>query len=162
MEIVVIPCGAAKAPEATEARNLYTGSMFAHALAAALDITEGNEENVLILSALHGLLRLTDIVAPYDVKMGDAGSVTAATVADQMIALDITDADIFTLLPSAYLTVLDAAARTHYNFVQDVYEADAGIGYQRGTCSSIRRTYNDEALDALLAGWIADLDAAAA
>ena len=46
----VIPCGAEKQDKAAPARDLYTGSMFKHTLAAAL----AQGDRVLVMSAKHG------------------------------------------------------------------------------------------------------------
>jgi len=135
----IIPCGSDKLDTAAPAEALYCGSMFRMALAAARDIDD--EVRVLILSAKHGLIELDTIIEPYNVKMGDAGSVTAATVAAQAEALGVTwGTETYGLLPRAYYAVADEALRTHDVYLQDIYEADAGIGYQRGTCSTIVRT----------------------
>jgi hypothetical protein len=110
--------------------------MFTNTLAAAHDIDD--DVRVLILSALHGLVELDTIIEPYDVRMGDTGSVTAATVAAQAEALGLADADVYALLPSAYFTILDEALRTLDVFAANVYEADLGIGFQRSTNRTIR------------------------
>jgi hypothetical protein len=49
--------------------------------------------------------------------------------------------DVYAMLPKAYFRVIDEAFRTDDVYAQDVYEADAGIGYQRGTCSTVVRTH---------------------
>ena len=136
---IVIPCGAEKATEATAARDLYTGSMFRLALAAATAEADAVNGTVLILSALHGLVGLDDTVAPYDVRMGDAGSVEAKTIARQAEGRGISwGADVYAFLPRAYFSKLDEALRDLDVYPADVYEADAGIGFQRHTCSVVR------------------------
>lgn len=137
---VVIPCGAEKADQPAPAAQLYTGGMFRLALQAAADVDP--DATVLILSALHGLVTLDTVLAPYDCKMGDPGSVTAEQVAEQARQLGMTweaRADVYALLPKAYFRVLDQALRADDVFAADVYEADPGIGYQRGTCACIKR-----------------------
>lgn len=138
---VIIPCGAAKAPVECPARDLYVGGMFRNALDAASSDAFDTGATVLILSALHGLITLDTVIAPYDVKMGDAGSVTADTVAAQATALGIQWLDeVYAFLPGAYLRVADTALRSLDVYAQDVYEADAGIGYQRGTLRHVRES----------------------
>jgi hypothetical protein len=135
---MVIPCGAEKASEPTTAEKLYTSSNFRLTLAAAK--VAGCDE-VLILSAKYGLLRLTDKVEPYDVKMGDAGCITAREVRTQACWLGLTgldDAEVWAMLPKAYFKVLDEALRAVDTWPTDVYEAAPGIGYQRGTCANIK------------------------
>lgn len=139
---MIIPCGAEKRDGTHAARDLYTGQMFRLALAAALEQLDGDTTHVLVLSALHGLIRLTDQVAAYDVKMGQPGSVTATTVAAQAAAHGIVyDAhpDVFALLPQAYWAVLDAALRADDIYAADVYEDCAGIGFQRKAASIAAR-----------------------
>jgi hypothetical protein len=64
---VVVPCSGAKLAHAAPAGELYTGQL--HRLARrAADALGGR---VLILSALHGLLQLDELVEPYDVQVGD-------------------------------------------------------------------------------------------
>lgn len=138
-EWVIIPCGGAKANEATTAADLYTGKMFKAALATARTITD--DSHIVILSALHGLLELDEVVAPYNVKMGDADSIAWNEVAAQMISLGMVsdNDDLYSMLPKAYRSLLDDAARALGTYAVDVYEANAGIGEQNGICSQIRR-----------------------
>lgn len=144
----VVPCGAAKQGSAAPARDLYTGSLFRHQLAAAEGEAAatardlGVDTEVLILSALHGLVQLDEVIEPYDVKIGDPGSITVRQVVDQLDDLCFEYGDqIYAMLPKAYLRVLSAAAEEAACIaVQDVYEAAPGIGYQRGVASSLVRT----------------------
>lgn len=145
----VVPCGAAKTAAAAPARHLYTGSAFRHALAAAeaeAAATErdlGVEARVLILSALHGLLDPEQVVEPYEMKMGAAGSIAPEALAAQIVARGMaygTD-EIYAMLPKAYRAALDAAAEIADGpEVHDVYEVAPGIGYQRGVASSLTRS----------------------
>lgn len=136
---VIIPCAAAKSSTPAAARDLYTSDNFRATLAAAeSDAFDG--ATVLILSALHGLLTLDQVVAPYDVKMGDPGSVTPEVVAEQAEALGMTwGAEVYAMLPGAYYRTLNTALRPLDVYPLDVYEAAPGIGYQRGVVSSVRR-----------------------
>jgi len=135
---LVIPCGGAKGESPAAARDLYTGQMFRHALRAAEFEAADCGGTVLVLSALYGLIPLDAEIAPYDVRMGDAGSVSPVFVAAQAAALGIEwRADVFAFLPRAYFAVLDAALRALDVYAADVYEAAPGIGYQRGACSAV-------------------------
>lgn len=137
--VVIIPCGAEKVDAPAAARDLYVGNMFATALRTAQSDAFGLDPIVYVLSAKHGLLRLDDEVAPYDVKMGGDGSVDPATVCMQAAELDIDEADeVYTLLPRAYYEVADRALRPLGVYAQDVYEACPGIGYQRGALRCAR------------------------
>lgn len=135
----VIPCSGAKRLAASPAADLYTGAMFANTLAAAIasataDAADGNAARVLILSAEYGLITLDRVVAPYERKMGDGGSVSVETITAQAEALGIDwdTGDVFALLPWAYFVRLDAALRPLDVYVHNVYEVNAGIGDQRG------------------------------
>ncbi len=133
----VIACGAGKAARPAPARDLYTGVGFRHALQAAAtqaawSAAHGQRPAVLVLSALHGLITLDKVIAPYDLKMGQPGSVTPCAVGGQAARLGITrGCDVYALLPRAYLAVLDEALRPQGIWVQDVYEGCRGIGDQR-------------------------------
>jgi hypothetical protein len=134
----VIPCSGAKIDRPAPARDLYTCSMFRHTLGnaeqcAVLDEAAGlGPARVLILSARYGLVDPGQVLEPYDVRMGQPGSVSAATLAAQALALGIDwGAQVYALLPRPYLARLDEALRTLDVYVQDVYEATRGIGEQK-------------------------------
>lgn len=142
----VIPCGGAKLDHAAPGRALYVGQMFRHTLTrveqlAALDEAEGRgPARVLILSARYGLIDPDQVIEPYDQRMDAKGSVTAEVIAEQALAFGIDwGAQVYALLPRPYLARLDEALRTHDVYVQDVYEATAGIGEQRRVNAIIAR-----------------------
>lgn len=60
--LYLIACSAAKLDHAAPAAQLYTGQAFKLAMAAAARAGA----DVLILSAMHGAVEPTDILAPYD------------------------------------------------------------------------------------------------
>jgi len=129
---MIIPCGAAKLDRPAPARDLYTGAMFKHTLAAALAEAQAVGGRVLVLSALYGLVELDQVLAPYDLRMGQPGCVTAPVVARQAQALGIGQgSEVYAMLPGAYYRVLSDALQPIYVYPQDVYEATAGIGEQR-------------------------------
>lgn len=135
--IMVIPCGAAKLDHAAPAAELYTSSAFRAALAAALNQVDGNRDQVLIMSALHGLVGLDEVLEPYDVKMGDPLSLTArddglALLEIQFLTRGLHDGcDIYAMLPKAYLAAFEAVSRRWFVYPAPVYEACGGIGDQR-------------------------------
>lgn len=135
MTIIVIPCGASKGATAAKARDLYTGAMFKHTLAAAEAIAaDVPGSRIVIMSARYGLLDLETVVEPYDQRITDEGAVTAGIVAMQASTFGIDfegEADVFALLPLTYYRVLDAALRQLDVYAQNVYETAAGIGEQR-------------------------------
>lgn len=141
----VIPCGAAKLDQPAPAGRLYTGQHFTHALTsvAALadqDRAAGLAARILVLSARHGLIGLDEIVAPYDLRLGEPGSVSTSTLTEQALAHGIDwGSQVYGFLPRPYLAHLDEALRTLDVYIQDVYEATAGIGEQRHVLSNVAR-----------------------
>lgn len=143
-DVIVIPCGARKTSTAVEARSLYTGSLFTEVLAAA--VAEVGEENVLILSALHGLLPLDEVVAPYECKMGDAGALDRRDgglfeLAAQIIGYGIHrfEVTVYSMLPKAYEAIMDEALRLAGGLCTvPVYEATAGMGEHKGIAKAMR------------------------
>jgi hypothetical protein len=138
----VIPCSAGKLGRPAPARDLYTGPMFRHTLAAAQASAAAGTRpaRILILSALHGLVGLDTVLAPYDCKIGQPGSVTPAVLAAQALALGIDwGSDVDALLPAAYFAVLNEALRTLDVYAREVYEAAPGIGYQRNVNACVRQ-----------------------
>jgi hypothetical protein len=129
--IVVIPCGAQKLDEPAPAELLYTSQHFQLTLRAARRLAEDQGARVFILSALHGLVDPSTVLEPYDVKMGDAGSIKPAAIAEQLAAIRPTT--ITTLLPRAYRLALVRAGAV----VTDMYADAPGIGYQRGVAAQI-------------------------
>ena len=128
----VVPCGADKAATAAPARELYAGQMFRHTLAAAEAMAATEDARVLILSARHGLVDPDAVIAPYEQRIGAPGSITADELAAQALALGIDwGAQVYGMLPRAYLRTHDTALSKLDVYVQDVYEATAGIGEQR-------------------------------
>ncbi len=142
----VVPCGADKLDRPAPARDMYRGSMFRHTFdnvtrLAALDVAEGRgPARVLILSALYGRLDPDTVIEPYDLRMGQPGCVTPETLTGQALALGIDwGAQVYALLPKAYLAQLDRALREVYVYVQDGYEGCGGIGDQRRVNAIIGR-----------------------
>lgn len=129
--IVVVPCGAAKLDRPAPAAQLYTSQHFALTLRAAQKLAEDQGARVFILSALHGLIPLDRVVAPYDVKMGDRGCITPAELRDQLDAIN--PSTVTSLLPKAYRKAIEATGQP----VVDLYANAPGIGYQRGIASQI-------------------------
>lgn len=154
LNLYVVPCGAAKTTAPAPARDLYTGGQFRYVLdrverEAAMDTAEtGTATDVMILSALHGLLDLDDPTAPYDVTMRDPGSIPVERLAAQLALIArVRKVEVYAFLPAAYHQRLRAAADIlnaddsipHTVLVHDVYEAAPGIGYQRGVAACIAK-----------------------
>jgi hypothetical protein len=136
MTTYVIPCGGQKADTPSAARNLYTGAMFRHTLAAAQGLTEPGDR-IMVLSARYGLVDLDEVLEPYEQRMDRPGSVATETITVQAMFKDV-GRDVYALLPRAYFDALDAALRPLCIWVQDVYEATAGIGEQRRVNVNVR------------------------
>ena len=104
----VVPCGAAKLDHAAPAAELYTGAHFRYVLNAAIELADGDRDRVRILSAKHGLLKLGQAVAPYDMKMGDPHSVMAYEVKEQLEVLAWgQNVHLVALTPNAYTDKLE-------------------------------------------------------
>ena len=138
--VYVIPCGAAKGPEPTRARDLYTSDHFRYVLATALHLAEEDGGRVMILSAKHGLLDLDDVVAPYNTKIADMDSFDTPSLLDSMDKHGLLDADPewYAFLPADYYQRFTFALATVDQYAADVYEAARGIGYQRGAVARTR------------------------
>lgn len=134
---LVVPCGAAKLDREATAAELYTGSAFKLQLAAAQALAAETGERVLILSALYGLVDPDEVLEPYDVMMGQPGSVTAHQLALQLLALGVRK--VYAFLPGAYRARLADGAAFVGVPVFDVYEGNRGIGDMRGIATSVRR-----------------------
>lgn len=65
--IALVGCGKAKLDRAAPAKDLYTGNLFR----AGRDWAEENADEWFILSALHGVIHPVQVVAPYDLHMGE-------------------------------------------------------------------------------------------
>lgn len=102
--LVVIGCGASKRAERCAAGSLYTGPYFGSCLATARAIAPAGR--VLILSAKHGLLALSDEVDPYDLTIGQPGAVTPARVAEQASERGITGQHVTALCSARYAAIL--------------------------------------------------------
>lgn len=82
--------------------------MFGTALRWARSVTPLSR--VWILSARWGLLHSSTRVAPYNLKMGQPGSITAARVADQLRVAGLAGETLHAVMGRPYRAVLDAAA----------------------------------------------------
>ncbi|WP_433860349.1 DUF6884 domain-containing protein [Streptomyces kronopolitis] len=134
--LVVIPCSAGKLDRPAPAGELYTGSYHAACRRAADALTAAGG-TVLILSARHGLLRLDDMTAPYNTRMGEPGSITAAELRAQARRMGIADADTVTILAGAAYA---AAAQAVWPNAATPLAGTRGIGQQRARLAALART----------------------
>ncbi|OUS97388.1 DUF6884 domain-containing protein [Rhodococcus sp. NCIMB 12038] len=87
--LVVVPCGAAKERTPAPAARLYRSTYFRLGLNAANALT--GPESVRILSARHGLLPLHTVIEPYNLRLGQPGSVTAGQLRVQAAGQGLLD-----------------------------------------------------------------------
>jgi hypothetical protein len=80
--MIIVACGAKKLDREARARDLYVGSYFRACLAYALAIAPAKD--IFILSAKYGLIGINDHIEPYDLKMGEPGSITSTNLWDQV------------------------------------------------------------------------------
>lgn len=109
-DVAIIPCGKAKRRGTHQAADLYTGPYFRMNLAWARSVFA--DDRIFILSAKHGLLRLSDRIASYNLKMGERGSVAAERVASQARTLDIAGAHVCAIGGVKYLSLIKAVFPT--------------------------------------------------
>jgi hypothetical protein len=131
--VVVIPCSARKMDHPAEAGELYVGSLHTMARRTADALTAAGG-TVLILSALYGLLPLTQVIQPYDHRWSDPGSITTDELRAQAAQLGLAGAeDVILLTPGEY-TKRAAAVWPHARTPL----AHLGIGQQRGRLAALR------------------------
>ena len=120
--IYIISCGSKKRDSICLAKDMYVGPLFKAALAYAR--ARVPESNIFIISAKYGILRLNDVISPYNEKMGINGSITIDKISFQANQLGIVDQQITVLAGSAYTS-----------FLRDVFEkfetplAGLSLGY---------------------------------
>lgn len=142
--LVVVPCSGAKLWHKAPAGQLYTGTFHKLARQAADALVEQHGGQVVILSALHGLLQLDDVVEPYDVQLGQPGAVAVSRVALQLLQLlQAGEAPtVVSLLPRAYRTVLaqavDELPPAARPVMVEPMQGAAGVGYQRQRLAQLR------------------------
>lgn len=110
--VVVVPCSAGKLPHAAPAGQLYTGSLHAMCRRAADQLTAAGG-TVLILSARYGLVTPDEVIEPYDVRMGDPGSVTPDQLRAQAARYGLADAPTVTILAGRAYTAAACAVWPH-------------------------------------------------
>ncbi|MFT7022430.1 MAG: hypothetical protein ACJA07_001514 [Rhodococcus sp. (in: high G+C Gram-positive bacteria)] len=124
--LVVIGCGAAKAASPQRAADLYTGSYFKLALRAAR--AHVPDDRIRILSAKHGFLPLHRLVDPYDVRIGDSGSIAPSELKAQAKRCGLRDCGEVTVLAGRAYSDL---ARGVWAHARTPLKGTRGIGEQR-------------------------------
>lgn len=134
LPLVIVPCGGAKLATSAPAGDMYIGGYHRACRRAAAAMA--TPTNTLILSAPYGLLPLQRVIGPYDLRMGQPGSITSAALRDQARRLGAAPHDQVIVLggrayTSAALAIWPAAA-TPLAGLQ-------GMGYQLQALSQLAR-----------------------
>lgn len=147
--VLVVPCSRKKAPgvQRAAARELYTGTYHRACLSAAEAMAEPGDA-VLILSALHGLIKPDTVIETYDVKAGDPDTVEAETLVCQALSLGVDKCSAVVLAGVAYVDL----ARHVWEAPELPFAGTAGIGEQLSRCAGI---IADAAAAELAAGGVA-------
>jgi hypothetical protein len=106
----LVACSAMKLKEPARARELYTSTLFKKSLAVA----ERECGAVYILSALHHLVKLDDVIKPYDLKLtGKERSGWAVRVRSQLTSLHQSNLTIAIYAGKDYASPLALELRTY-------------------------------------------------
>lgn len=134
--LVIVPCGSRKTelPE-SPAGELYVGGYHQACRRAAEVLT--TPERILILSALHGLLPLDRVIAPYELRMGQPGSISRLALRRQAEQLHLVDEPRVIVLAGAAYT---AAARQVWPHATAPLAGAGGLGHQVGRLARIARS----------------------
>jgi hypothetical protein len=133
--LVIAPCGGRKLSTPAPAGELYVGGYHLACRRAAAVLT--TPDRILILSALHGLLPLDRVIAPYDLRMGQPGSITPAALRRQAEQLHLVDEPrVIVLAGRAYTT----AALAVWPAAATPLAGAGGLGRQLARLASIARS----------------------
>ncbi|WP_280394299.1 DUF6884 domain-containing protein [Nocardia brasiliensis] len=99
--LVIASCGAKKAPAACAAAVLYAGSYAQMCLRAAWQLA-ADAADIRILSARHGLLRLTTVIEPYDTRLSDYDAITTEQLHAQATATGLLHRPVTVLAGAEY------------------------------------------------------------
>lgn len=107
--IVILSCGSKKIDHQSPALALYCGSFFKAQRRWALSVVSYHQ--IYILSAKYGFLKATDKIEPYELKMGDKGSIDCKRLRHQAVELKLLEPtlDIVSLVGENYKKVLTQA-----------------------------------------------------
>lgn len=130
--VVIVPCGAKKRTEACTAGDMYIGAMHQLARKAAAALSD----EVLILSAKHGLLSLSAWIEPYEQRINKPGAIGTYMLRLQAEQRDLANATVIALLPRAYSAELRVAG---VRIDDDVLAGTRTMGEQRHRLANIAR-----------------------
>lgn len=103
--IVVITCSGHKASEPMPAIDLYRGNHYSMARDIARLLTD--DDNIYIMSALHGLLPAKQVVAPYEQPMDETSPVTKERIVQQAKRLRINNFPVIFIGGDNYLRLIE-------------------------------------------------------
>ncbi|MFD8664860.1 DUF6884 domain-containing protein [Streptomyces microflavus] len=134
--VIIVSCGGRKSTteQPVPAGQMYCGS-YHLALRRAADAISSQDQTarVLILSSRYGILNLDDLISPYDLRMGEEGSVTSEQLRQQAGDLGILNAHVTVLGPRAY----EEASRTVWPELTAPLAGARGIGEQLAKLADI-------------------------
>lgn len=126
VDIVIVACGAQKAPGPAPLPELYTGAYFQACLRyARILVTE--DRRIGVLSALHGLAPLSARLMAYDTRLGDPDAVTHEEVRAQAEQVGVLNVERLVVLGGAAYVAL---ARQVWPHAEAPLEGKGGIGKQ--------------------------------
>ena len=134
--LILIPCGSKKRLEPCPARDLYVGAQFRMTLRAAEALQAAEGGRIMILSGLHGLLELAQVVEPYEQRMGKPGCVSVEQLRAQAVAMGLDQAENVAILAGKDYS---EAARAVWPAIASPLAGLGGIGYQRQALARIIR-----------------------
>jgi hypothetical protein len=120
--IVIVCCGGKKADVPMPAAEMYRGRYFKMCLKYARSIAK--EKDIYIMSAKHGFMRTTKVIAPYDATMEKSQSLTASMLQQQARALRITNQECIFIGGKPYRLL---AQQVFKEFYAPFVEAPVGI-----------------------------------
>jgi hypothetical protein len=123
--LVIISCGAKKIDKPSPAMDLYIGSYFKMALRFAKAHT--SIDNIRILSAKYGLIKATDVIAPYEMRITDMRAATVPLIISQAKSLgDYGRSDVLVVAGKDYNYVIKSVFPNSKNVVA----GQKGMGLQ--------------------------------
>lgn len=124
--LVIVPCGARKRDRPAAAKDLYISPYHRLCLRAAHALTAPG--NIRILSGQHGLLDLDTVIEPYNLRLGDPGSVTVDDILGQATDAGIIDApNVVALAGNDYARMVTAT----WPYARTPLAGSRGIGDQQ-------------------------------
>jgi len=126
--VVLIACAASKTPHAAPAQELYCSTLFKNGLEYAKLL---KPDDIFILSAMHHLVELDDVLNPYNFTLNDMKSKDIQVWADKVLeqitskCYDLDNTQFVFLAGDKYRKFLVSKMPHH-----DVPMKGLGIGYQ--------------------------------